>query len=145
MRSSKSTFWYWISDEYNDWRSFAALTRGPKSLKPCTVCLVPREDLIILTNEYELRTAKKSHEVVMAYHDMKKIPGFSADAEEMIKDYSLRPLKVSWFSITSSNCHAECLVRFLGFWKLWSSYSISLWPPSFLWRWNCHSFTLCSI
>jgi hypothetical protein len=102
-------------------RSYAALTRGPKSLKPCTVCLVPREDLIILTNKYELRTAEKSHQSVLSYRAMKPLPGRSKAAEDMLKQVSLRPLDVrlplSECMLTHSRCY-YFLVSFLGLQEL---------------------------
>lgn len=72
-------------------RSFMSLLRGPKSLFPCIVCLVPRAQITKLWKDWERRTGEKAKQVLA--HSRAQLT--KGAAEEVLKNWSLRGADVS--------------------------------------------------
>lgn len=72
-----------------------ALTRGPQSLYPCPRDLTPHNELRINGEEYERRNAMKTREIIdeaMVWYNAARS---KMRAEELLKQYSLRAVKVN--------------------------------------------------
>lgn len=66
-----------------------SLIRGIRGLYPCPICLVPKDKLSDLSQTYELRTQIGSEALVRRTQGMTM-----ADAEQELRDQSLRPIEV---------------------------------------------------
>jgi hypothetical protein len=74
-------------------RSDVAITRGPKGLFPCTICLVPQGEQTIIGNWKE-RTAEDSRKIYDAALRMFNTPGMKTAAEKLLKNSGMRFVKV---------------------------------------------------
>ena len=72
-------------------RSYLALTRGAKCLKPCCVCCVPKEGLNNLTLDYSLQTAKDSE----LHYNAAMLLKTKSEQQESMKAHGLRLVRVS--------------------------------------------------
>ena len=64
--------------------------------------MVPKSRLSKITTSFQLRTAAKSQEVVESYIQMRQFHGSKKDADQMLDEYGLRPVKVSRVLSTAS-------------------------------------------
>jgi hypothetical protein len=69
-----------------------ALIRGTGGLCPCPICLVPKESLSDLSHNYSLRTAGDTQAIVREAAGK----GSAEDKEELLKQYGLRGIEVSY-------------------------------------------------
>ena len=68
-----------------------ALIWGVQSKFPCPVCLVPKDEQSNLSKLFPLRSASQSQYIVGKAEAQER----QADAEELLKAYGLRGVKVS--------------------------------------------------
>jgi hypothetical protein len=65
------------------------LIRGNQGLYPCPVCLIPWDQLSDLSVHHPLRTAEQTQGLLMEADELGR-----DEAEDLLKDYGLRHLKV---------------------------------------------------
>jgi hypothetical protein len=64
-----------------------ALLRGKDSLRPCTRCLVPKDQQSDLTVLHQLRTPEHTIEILKKWNELDT----KSAQEELLKEYGLRP------------------------------------------------------
>ncbi|KAF8956124.1 hypothetical protein BDZ97DRAFT_1907300 [Flammula alnicola] len=89
-----------ISADFEE-QSMIALTRGGTSKKPCTICLVPKEEIPNLSKTFPLRTTETMREVWIRAQDMN-----STDREELLKSYGLRDVKNTLWDLRGTDVYS---------------------------------------
>jgi hypothetical protein len=93
-------------------RCIMSLIRGVKSLWPCPICLVPRDELSDTSKTYARRTSQQSQAVVIAARKKET----AEEKEVVLKEYGLRDVTVRLLPRTTLGYSANTLQN--AFWLL---------------------------
>ncbi|TEB26008.1 hypothetical protein FA13DRAFT_1636737, partial [Coprinellus micaceus] len=87
--------------------------RGLGTAYPCPVCLVPKSDLALYTDEWEYRDAADRHHLGLIVEDPSRSAGARKKAAKALEDKSFRPMTNAFSYVDNSDPH-----RGLGFDRL---------------------------
>ena len=72
------------------YRCLMSLIRGANGLFPCPICLVPKDQLMMIWKEFEKRTGAKALQLLAESRAASTLK----NAEQILKNWSLRPVDV---------------------------------------------------
>ncbi|KAG1779158.1 hypothetical protein EV702DRAFT_1178670 [Suillus placidus] len=89
-----------LSADYEE-QCVMALVRGVRSLWPCPICLVPRDALSDASKRHPLRTSSDSQAIIK----LARMKRTLEEREKMLKEYGLRDVDNSLWSMTHTDLH----------------------------------------
>ncbi|KAF8341591.1 uncharacterized protein EI90DRAFT_2905164, partial [Cantharellus anzutake] len=110
-----------IANNQEGWTMLAM--RGAKSLKPCTICLVPRDALHRLDMKYPRCSKSETSQIIRKAQTMAKGP-----AEELLQSYGLRAHESVFNQIHNSDPHWAISFDILHTWQegVWGGHTVPI-------------------